>query len=146
MRLYLDNCCLQRPFDDQTQWRVRVETEAVLAVLAAVESNEHTLVGSEALDYEVSRIPNVARRTDTQATLTLAAEYLKVNHDSASLATAFEKQGLPAMDALHLALACTARVDRFCTCDDRLLRQAKVLAVLYCPVVSLLKRVSELSR
>jgi predicted nucleic acid-binding protein len=35
MRIYLYICCLQRPLDDQTQPRIRVETEAVLAILAA---------------------------------------------------------------------------------------------------------------
>ena len=35
MRLYLDICCLKRPFDDQAQPRVRIETEAVLGLLAA---------------------------------------------------------------------------------------------------------------
>lgn len=31
MRIYLDCCCLQRPLDDQTQPRIRLEAEAVLA-------------------------------------------------------------------------------------------------------------------
>lgn len=58
MRLYLDNCCLQRPPDDQTQPRIRVETEAVFAVLATVQAGEQSLLSSEALEYEVSRIPD----------------------------------------------------------------------------------------
>ena len=53
MRIYLDNCCLQRPFDDQTQPRIRVETEAVFAVLAVIQAGEHSLLSSEALEYEV---------------------------------------------------------------------------------------------
>ena len=28
--IYLDVCCLNRPFDDQTQERIRLESEAVL--------------------------------------------------------------------------------------------------------------------
>jgi hypothetical protein len=46
MRIYLDNCCLQRPLDDQTHPRVRVETEAVFIVLAAVQAGELSLLGS----------------------------------------------------------------------------------------------------
>ncbi|MGH2585054.1 MAG: hypothetical protein ACRDJE_09075 [Dehalococcoidia bacterium] len=30
MRIYFDVCCLNRPFDDQRQERVRLETEALL--------------------------------------------------------------------------------------------------------------------
>lgn len=29
MKIYLDNCCLNRPFDDQSNLRVRLEPEAV---------------------------------------------------------------------------------------------------------------------
>ena len=32
MRVYLDNCCYNRPFDDQSQLKVRLETEAKLFV------------------------------------------------------------------------------------------------------------------
>jgi len=32
MRIYLDNCCYNRPFDDQNQLSVRLETEAKLAI------------------------------------------------------------------------------------------------------------------
>ena len=35
MRIYLDTCCLQRPLDDQTQPRIRVETEATSVKMAA---------------------------------------------------------------------------------------------------------------
>ena len=33
MTLYLDNCCYNRPFDDQTHDRIHIESEAVLAAL-----------------------------------------------------------------------------------------------------------------
>jgi hypothetical protein len=32
MRLYLDNCCFNRPFDDQTQRKIALESEAKLYV------------------------------------------------------------------------------------------------------------------
>ncbi len=67
MRIYLDCCCLQRPLDDQTQPRIKVETEAVLAILASVHAGEVSLLGSEALDYETSRIPNDERRSQVTA-------------------------------------------------------------------------------
>lgn len=35
MRVYLDICCLKRPFDDQSQPRIHLEAEAVLALLDA---------------------------------------------------------------------------------------------------------------
>nr|VFK13333.1 MAG: hypothetical protein BECKLPF1236B_GA0070989_104617 [Candidatus Kentron sp. LPFa] len=51
MRIYLDSCCLQRPLDNQTHSRIRVETEAVFSVLAAVQAKELALLDSDALRY-----------------------------------------------------------------------------------------------
>ena len=52
MRIYLDMCCLKRPFDDQSQPRIRLETEAVLSLLAA-ESATIEFIRSAALAEEV---------------------------------------------------------------------------------------------
>jgi hypothetical protein len=32
MRIYLDNCCFNRPFDNQTQLKIHLETEAKLFI------------------------------------------------------------------------------------------------------------------
>ena len=45
MRIYLDCCCLQRPLDDQTQPRIKVEAEAVLAILSSVQAGEVFVAG-----------------------------------------------------------------------------------------------------
>lgn len=39
MRVYLDTCSLQRPLDDKSQLRIRLEAEAVLSVLDLVEAS-----------------------------------------------------------------------------------------------------------
>ena len=145
MRIYLDNCCLQRPLDDQTQPRIRVETEAVFSVLAAVQAGELTLLDSEALEYEVSCIPDEGRKNEVRAVLTLATERLAVTDAVEGLALELEQHGVGAMDAVHLALASIAKADFFCTCDDRLLRKAQTLSGLGCRVVSLLGLVPEVT-
>ena len=40
MRIYLDCCCLHRPFDDRRQERVRIEAEAVEAILLRIERGD----------------------------------------------------------------------------------------------------------
>ncbi len=44
--IYLDNCCFNRPFDDQDQTRVRLETEAKLSIQDLVRSKVLRLVWS----------------------------------------------------------------------------------------------------
>ena len=146
MRIYLDNCCLQRPLDNQTQARIRVETEAVFAVLAEVQAGELALLDSEALHFEISRIPDDTRQTEALALLSLAGEYLQVNDSAEALALTLEQMGVSAMDALHLALASTAKADYFCTCDDKLFRKASSISGLNCKVITLLNLIPEITK
>lgn len=146
MRIYLDNCCLQRPLDLQTQPRIRVETEAVFAVLATVQAKDVKLCSSEVLLFEIGRIPDDARRAESLSMLSLATEFLTITDDVEAQALSFEAQGLHSLDALHLACASQAKADYFCTCDDRLLRKAGSVAGLNCQVISLLNLVVEVSR
>lgn len=146
MRIYLDNCCLQRPLDDQTHPRIRVETEAVFAVLAAVQAGEQILLGSEALEYEVMRIPDDVRRSEVLSVLALASEQLQITDAAETLALQLEQQGLGAIDAIHLALASTAKADFFCTCDDQLYRKAMTIQDLSCKVITLLGLVLEVTK
>ena len=44
MRLYLDNCCFNRPFDDQSQLKVRLETEAKLFIQQGILVGRYELV------------------------------------------------------------------------------------------------------
>jgi predicted nucleic acid-binding protein len=145
MRIYLDNCCLQRPLDDQTQPRIRVETEAVFVILAAVQANELVLISSEALEYEVGRIPDEARRTEILSVLALATERLLITDAVEALAVTFAQHGLSGIDAIHLAFASIAKADFFTTCDDKLFRQAQTIQNLSCKVTTILGLVPEVT-
>jgi hypothetical protein len=48
-RIYLDVCCLNRPFDDQTQDRVHLEAEAVILILTHCQAGEWEWISSEAV-------------------------------------------------------------------------------------------------
>ena len=54
--------------------------------------------------------------------------------------------GLSAMDAIHLALASTAKADYFCTCDDKLFRKAIAIPGLTCKVITLLSLIPEVTK
>ena len=146
MRPYLDNCCLQRPLDDQTHPRIRVETEAVFSILAAIQSGDHQMISSEALEYQIQRIPDSDRRAEVISFLTLASERLEISDATEAIALSFEHGGIRAMDAVHLALASNAKVNYFCTCDDALFRKAQVLTTLKCKVITLLGLVPEVTK
>jgi hypothetical protein len=58
MKVYLDNCSLQRPLDSKTQIRISLEAEAVLGILALIEVGNLELISSEVLRFEIGRSPN----------------------------------------------------------------------------------------
>ena len=123
--VYLDNCALQRPLDDRDQFRVRVEADAVTAVLAAIEAGDVELATSAALRAESSRTRNRSRRDFTERVLALASCDAPASKTMKSRIEAYQEAGIKPFDALHLASAVAVKADYFCTTDDRLLRKAR---------------------
>ncbi|CAB1073200.1 hypothetical protein D1AOALGA4SA_1791 [Olavius algarvensis Delta 1 endosymbiont] len=62
MKIYLDNCCLNRPFDDQSSMRVKLEAEAKLFIQEKIITGNLQLVWSHILEYENMQNPFVERR------------------------------------------------------------------------------------
>lgn len=136
MRVYLDCCSLQRPFDDKSQPRIAVEAEAVLVILALCESGRLMLISSDALLFEIDRIPDLNRKNDALAILGIAKESIDLTTEIENMAVKLGASGLKPLDALHLAFASNSKVDYFCTCDDKFLKKAKSLSGLNTKVVS----------
>jgi predicted nucleic acid-binding protein len=145
MRIYLDACSLQRPLDDRTQPRINIEAEAVQTVLRLVESGQVELLSSDALEYEIERIPDLQRRERAKETLKLASKTLELVDDIENHAESLLELGLAAMDALHLAFASWAKTDYFCTCDDKILNKVNALTGLGTRVVSPLQLIEEVA-
>jgi predicted nucleic acid-binding protein len=124
MLLYLDVCCLKRPFDDQAQPRIRLESEAVLALFTA-EVSEVEFVRSVAHDLENDQNP-VAWRAERVRSW-LSGLPLQAPEESllATRTRELMALGLRGFDALHLACAEAVGADVFVTCDDRLLAVAQ---------------------
>ena len=125
MKIYLDNCVLNRPFDDQTQERIYLETQAFLILLKKIEDEEIEMTNSDAIQYEIERLTEWERKEKVISYLNLATEYIVLNENIEERALEFEKLGIMGMDALHIAVAEVSNVDYFITCDDILLKRYK---------------------
>lgn len=71
-RIYLDSCCLNRPFDNQAQDRIRLESEAILMLLSRCQSGVWRLITSDALDLELTQLRDRDRYQQIQNLLTIA--------------------------------------------------------------------------
>ena len=65
--IYLDNCCLNRPFDIQAHPSVRLETEAIQIILNHVKTGAWVLVSSDIIRYE-NQNSNRGTRYETSPT------------------------------------------------------------------------------
>ena len=129
MKLYLDTSVYNRPFDDQTQPRIWLETLALALVLQLVETDEAILVNSSVLEFENTRNPLALRQDWMSRCLQQAKIYQLVDPSIRKRAEYLEKSGLKAIDALHVSCAEAAEADYFLTCDDRLLKKHRLLTV-----------------
>ena len=125
MKIYMDVCCLNRPFDDLSQDRVYLEAEAVLAIISRCEKSDWTLLASGAIDFELSKISDVDRLEQVQALYAVASERVNTTYAVEQRAAALLLQGLKPFDSLHVALAESCGADVFLTTDDHILRAAK---------------------
>jgi len=123
MRVYLDLCCFNRPFDDQSQLIVRLQTEAKLYVQQAIREGHHELVWSAVLDLENAANPDVRRRQTIADWRRLACVDMDTSSDIENLANHLTGIGIKPMDALHVASAIEAGADWMLTTDHALLRK-----------------------
>ncbi len=127
MKVYLDVCCLNRPFDDQSQLRIRYETEAIIAVFELFAKGHHRWVVSEVVEIEVLRDPDEERRQHILELLPRAHERLVLHQPARTLTRSLVRQGIGAMDALHVATAKDGGCDKMLSTDDDLLRKVRTL-------------------
>ena len=124
MKIYLDTCCLSRPFNDQAQIRIRRETEAVEEIFDAFINGRWTWIISEALTYEVNNNPDWIQRDRMKSQMDIANENVLMGVIEKVRSDDLEALGFKRLDAWHLACAESGNVDVFLTTDDRLLRRA----------------------
>jgi predicted nucleic acid-binding protein len=125
MRIYLDLCVYNRPFDDQRQPRIAMETLAFIFLLAKTISGEIITINSFVLEDENSNNPYIDRRDRISDALKVAAEYVGYTEELEKRAKEVEKLGIMGMDALHIACAEKAKADFLVTCDDLLVKKWK---------------------
>ena len=124
MRLYIDLSCFNRPFDDQGQQRIRLETEAVLAVLTRIVEGKDTLLWSWVMSFENDKHPKSDRRDEIAVWEARSERSIGLSARLEERARQIAQLGIPALDAAHLASAEEGGADILLTCDDILLRRA----------------------
>ena len=130
MLVYLDNCCFNRPFDDQSQVRVLLETEAKLVVQDRIRSGALQLAWSYILDFENDANPFEHRRVSISPWQTLASVDISESNEIIARAQALVGIGFKSKDALHISCAIEARCKVFLSTDKGILSKASLVPEL----------------
>lgn len=124
MKIYLDNCCYNRPFDDQSQMKIYLETEAKLFIQAKVKDGVYNLTWSYMLDYENGKNPYEEKRLAIAPWKNIASS--NISSESENIIEFAEKlthKGIKAFDALHISCAVADGCDYYLTTDKKLLNK-----------------------
>ena len=121
MRFYFDSCCYSRLYDDQTQIKIYMESEAILNLINICKQNNDEIIGSPALDFELDQIDNIDKREKLkyfyQQIITEVVEYNENILNRVRKLTEITK--IRTLDSLHLAFSEIYKIDILLTTDSK---------------------------
>ena len=133
-KIYLDICCFNRPYDDQTQPKVAVETLAKLHIQELILNCELNIAWSYILKFENSRNIFEAKRAAIAKWEQLSVCFVAESNALVALARQIAESGIKPADSLHIACAITAQCDFLVTVDNRILKYQDNRIVICNPV------------
>jgi hypothetical protein len=127
MLVYLDICCFNRPFDDQSQLRVRLEAEAKLSIQEKIRAGSIKLAWSYMVDFENTANPFEERSNAISKWRSLATKDTDASPDIIATAERLNHLGFGKKDSIHLACAIATGCDCFLTTDDGVLKRRRLV-------------------
>ena len=122
--VYLDNCCFNRPFDDQLHPVVHLETQAKLLIQSEIVQGNLKLVWSFMLEHENGDNPYDDRKEQISLWENVANIIIAPTPQILAQTKFIEQLGIKTKDAMHIACALAAKADCFITTDKKVLNKA----------------------
>jgi predicted nucleic acid-binding protein len=138
MLIYLDNCCYNRPFDEQNQMRIFLEAQAKMYIQDLIILKKLDLVYSYMSVYENNDNPYENRRNIildffNNASLFVDFYIWEIIEKRAEI---IMKSGIKNKDAIHISCALEAKCDYFITTDDKILKNYKGNDIIICSPIN----------
>ena len=122
-RLYLDNCCFNRPYDDQSYLNIRLEAEAKIFIQNAILEDNYELAWSFMMDYEISANPFYDRQLAFMKWKNIAVLDIDPIEEILIKGKEIMQKNIKQKDAMHIACAIKAKCDYFLTTDRKVLNK-----------------------
>jgi len=124
LKIYLDNCCYGRPYDDLSQAKIKIEASAKMYIQSLIRFSSLELCSSFMLYSEINDSPFVISKDNTLNFVNEYSQYFvgeKRRSDIEPIANEIMGTGVKYKDAVHLACSIIAKCDYFITTDNRVL-------------------------
>jgi len=123
MRIYLDTCCYNRPFDDKSLMKIKLESLSKLLIQEKVRQGEYDLVWSYILDFENYCNPYEEIKNYIQKWEKIAVYFSDYSDEITKKAKELEKIGIKQKDAIHISCAIISECSYFITTDYKLIKK-----------------------
>ncbi len=123
--IYMDNCCFNRPFDDLSYDKVRLESEAVLTIINKCEQGVWDFCSSDVIFDEIDRTDDIVRKDKVLTLYNMATVSIELNDEIIARAKEIMKVNIKPFDALNIACAESANVTVFLTTDRKLINASR---------------------
>ena len=127
LKIYLDNCCFNRPYDNQKDIKIKIETEAKLIIQEKIKKKELDFAWSYILEYENNNNPFEERKSESKLWKDLAQSTIIENKKILELMNETVKKGLQPLDSLHIACAIELGCDYFVTVDRGIIKKTVLI-------------------
>jgi predicted nucleic acid-binding protein len=122
-RIYLDNCCFNRPYDDQANLNVHLEAEAKIFIQNEILKNAYELAWSFMMDYEITSNPFLDRKIAFLKWKNIAVVDIDPIEEILINGKNINQKNIKRKDALHIACAIKAKCEYFITTDNKILNK-----------------------
>ena len=136
IKIYLDNCAYNRPFDDQTQIKITLETEAKRHIQRLIVEKKIDLAYSFINRFENSKNKKPLNKNSISNFFTNAVLYIDYTSADSVGKRAVEimKTGIKTKDAYHISCAIESGCRYFITTDKPLLKHKRDEIIICSPI------------
>ena len=133
-RIYLDNCCFNRPYDDQSFLKNYLEAEAKIYIQKEILNKNYELAWSYMMDYEISFNPFTDRKIQILKWKNIAIVDIEESKEVIGFANEIMDKNIRPKDALHLSCAIKAKCNFFITTDTKILNKSIQNIIIVDPI------------
>lgn len=126
MKVYLDTCCLCRPYDDLSNSKNKIEADSILHILDWIDLGKLDWIKSEFLEFEIAHIRSASKREKIQKFLEYNEfEFVFFNDLILNGAKELSQLGFHRADSIHVMSALEGNADVFLSTDDGLIKKGQ---------------------